>query len=622
VYDITGGTRPGNGPNLFHSFGNFSVGVNNTANFVNNTGLPTTNILGRVTGGNISNIFGTIQTTGFGNANLFLLNPAGFLFGSTAAVNVGGMVAFTTADYIRLADNARFNSHPSVASDLLLSSAPVAAFGFIGSNPAAITVQGSQLTVAGSTGISLVGGNITVKGGTLTAPSGQINLVSVGKPSHSNVGGEVANGGNFAANGFKTLGTINLIQGSTLDTSTTAGTGLAAGPVSIRAGQLVMDSSSIQAVTTTPISALSVVGGAVNVTAQHVSISNSTISTNTSGGSDFPGQSGDNAAGNVVFHADSFSATDSTITAGQPKPGGFAADGGAVTIAGFQPGTSADSVSLVNTHIFTGSGFVGRGGHINISASEIFSNQSTFITFSSDTLGGPIALTGTHHIDVINSSFNASSVFGTGGSIELRAGHSVGLSGTTLSSTSATFIGGSVSLSSPHIFINGGGVNVSTQSNSPGGTITLTADKTVTLTNTQLSANNTLPASVPLGIPSHSDGGSINISAGKSITTQNTTISAQSAAGNGGTIHLEANKIGLTDTEITTSVAGGPQTVGGSINLDANKVTLTNTQVLSTATEGHGGTVGITTHKFNSTNSVLDADSQSGSDGTVTITHH
>ena len=66
-YNITGGTRPGvNGLNLFHSFGDFTVGAGDTANFLNNTGLETSNILGRVTGGNISNIYGTIQTTDFG----------------------------------------------------------------------------------------------------------------------------------------------------------------------------------------------------------------------------------------------------------------------------------------------------------------------------------------------------------------------------------------------------------------------------------------------------------------------------------------------------------------------------------------------------------------------------
>ena len=55
-YDITGGTRPGNGPNLFHSFGEFSVATKNIANFLNETGLPTTNILSRVTGGHLEHL--------------------------------------------------------------------------------------------------------------------------------------------------------------------------------------------------------------------------------------------------------------------------------------------------------------------------------------------------------------------------------------------------------------------------------------------------------------------------------------------------------------------------------------------------------------------------------------
>src|SRR5262245_49934040 len=32
-YDITGGTRPGGGTNLFHSFGDFNVPTNSIANF-------------------------------------------------------------------------------------------------------------------------------------------------------------------------------------------------------------------------------------------------------------------------------------------------------------------------------------------------------------------------------------------------------------------------------------------------------------------------------------------------------------------------------------------------------------------------------------------------------------
>ena len=38
-YNITGGTRPGGGTNLFHSFGDFNVPNNNIANFLNDSGL-------------------------------------------------------------------------------------------------------------------------------------------------------------------------------------------------------------------------------------------------------------------------------------------------------------------------------------------------------------------------------------------------------------------------------------------------------------------------------------------------------------------------------------------------------------------------------------------------------
>src|SRR5438477_9263577 len=101
---ITGGTRPGNGPNLFHSFGQFSIAASNTANFSNNSNLATSNILARVTGGSRSDIFGTIRTTGFGAANLYFINPAGVAFGPTASLSVGGSVHVSTADYLRFDD--------------------------------------------------------------------------------------------------------------------------------------------------------------------------------------------------------------------------------------------------------------------------------------------------------------------------------------------------------------------------------------------------------------------------------------------------------------------------------------------------------------------------------------
>jgi hypothetical protein len=137
----------------------------------------------------------------------------------------------------------------------------------------------------------------------------------------------------------------------------------------------------------------------------------------------------------------------------------------------------------------------------------------------------------------------------------------------------------------------------------------------VSLTNgTVLSADN------PFGFFGSPNGGTILINGGTKFTSDHSTISAKSGLGNGGTIQIGANKVQMTDTQVTTSVTGGPQTIGGSITMDGKNTTLTNSQILSTATEGHGGTITINSKVLKQNPStVIDASSQTGTDGTVTI---
>ena len=274
-YDITGGTRPGGvtGTNLFHSFGDFNVPTNNIANFLNvgsvdlageplASGLPTSNILGSVTGGDTSNILEAIQTTNFPGANLFLINPAGFLFGPSATVNIGGTVAFTSANYLRLGEIGSPTAgifHADSSQSSVLTAAPVTAFGFLSSNAASIIVQGSTLQVAQGQTLSLIGGNhtfemmtetatgdfvpsgvtspsgVVVTGGTLLAPGGQVNLASVASA------GEVSTGDFMPTSGM-TMGNIRLSQGALLNAS-----GNAAGTVRIRGGQFELLNSSVSA---------------------------------------------------------------------------------------------------------------------------------------------------------------------------------------------------------------------------------------------------------------------------------------------------------------------------------------------------------------------------------------
>ena len=240
-FNITGGTRAG--ANLFHSFGEFGVPTNNIANFLNETALPTNNILGRVTGNNPSNIFGTIRTIDFRNANLFLMNPAGIVFGPNATLNVGGSVTFTTANYLRLTDPGIFHADSTASS--VLTSAPVAAFGFLGSSHGTIAVHGSNLSVEPGNAINLVGGDIaiapaevapdSIQPALITAQGGQINIVSV-----ASVGEILAS--SFQPTSGMALGSINLDPGTLLNVS-----GDSAGTVRIRGGQLVVDNATISA---------------------------------------------------------------------------------------------------------------------------------------------------------------------------------------------------------------------------------------------------------------------------------------------------------------------------------------------------------------------------------------
>src|SRR5215472_417346 len=404
-FNITGGTRPGGGVNLFHSFGNFNVPTNNIANFLNSgsvdlngtlllPNLPTSNILGRINGGNPSSIFGMIQTNGpggFPTANLFLMNPNGFLFGPTATINVGGMVSFTTADYLRLADGALFNAVPHAAADALLSAAPVAAFGFLGSNPGAITVQGSQLTVANGTGMSLVGGTITIQSGTpeggiaqparLVAPNGKIQLASAASPGEFDVA-TLQPLPNVNGASFTSFGSVNLAPGANINVS-------GAQTVSIRGGQFVIS------VNDAVLSTADSVGAPETIA---LSPGSSMISSNA--GPD-PGADVQLLASNVQLDGASIQSLTTGAGAGGTISITAALDGGPIS-------SPAGSVQIKGGQIQTASLGPGKVGDIQISSGSLSMTDGALI----DTLlvpnpvmpgqpgGGTIAITATDSIVV------------------------------------------------------------------------------------------------------------------------------------------------------------------------------------------------------------------------------
>ncbi|MDB9494452.1 CHAT domain-containing protein [Spirulina major CS-329] len=169
TYSIQGGTQAG--ANLFHSFEQFGLSAGEVGQFLSNPSIA--NILGRVVGGNPSVINGLLQVTA-ASTNLYLINPAGILFGPGARLDVGGDFTATTADRIGI-NGAWFNA--TGPNDYHQLTGEPTLFSFLTDQPGLILNAGT-LAVEPGQSLSLIGGEV-LNTGTLTAPGGNILITAV-----------------------------------------------------------------------------------------------------------------------------------------------------------------------------------------------------------------------------------------------------------------------------------------------------------------------------------------------------------------------------------------------------------------------------------------------------------
>ncbi len=176
--------------------------------------------------------------------------------------------------------------------------------------------------------------------------------------------------------------------------------------------------------------------------------------------------------------------------------------------------------------------------------------------------------------------------------------------------------GGSLNLSAQTVTIqNGGTLSASTSGPEPtatGGQISVLANQAVSLSaGGSMVANSTGPANA----------GNISINAGAQFLSNNGSITTQATHASGGNITIQAtDSIRLVNSELSTSVQGGPNTAGGNILIDPAVVTLQNSQVLAQAVQGQGGNINIVAGTFLADQtSVVSASSQYGLSGAVNI---
>ena len=168
---IRGGLTVDN--NLFHSFEKFNINKEQTAQFIV-FGNRIENIINRVTGDSPSEILGRISVVG-SNANFFLINPNGIMFGPNAELNIGGSFIGTTAEAIGFGDRGFFSALAPDTPELLNVKPSALLFNQIANQP--ITLRSTQLGLdSPNSSLLLVGGNVNLEGAELSVPGGRIEL--------------------------------------------------------------------------------------------------------------------------------------------------------------------------------------------------------------------------------------------------------------------------------------------------------------------------------------------------------------------------------------------------------------------------------------------------------------
>ena len=146
-----------------------------------------------------------------------------------------------------------------------------------------------------------------------------------------------------------------------------------------------------------------------------------------------------------------------------------------------------------------------------------------------------------------------------------------------------------------------------------GGNVTITAGQDIQLTN---------GASITAESFGLGNAGDILLKAGNLISlTGNSRVTTDARNASGGNITFQnANVVHLFNSEVTSSVRGGPTTAGGDIRINAGALALNSSRMNAKAVEGIGGNIRISGDAILvAPNSSIDASSEKGIDGAVDI---
>ncbi|MEM8828725.1 MAG: filamentous hemagglutinin N-terminal domain-containing protein [Cyanobacteria bacterium P01_G01_bin.19] len=556
---ITGGTVAGQ--NLFHSFQEFNINAGENVYFAD----PGVNdIFGRVSGSNPSQIFGTLGVSG-GDANLWLLNPNGIIFGEGATLDVSGSFLATTADEIKFGDR---NSFAAVAGDhenlALLTVKPDALFFNQMAQNHPITLDtGASLRVEEQQNIVLLGAQSNIEEG--------INLTNAEV---------IAPGGSISLGAVEDRGTIGIDS----DFQLSFADGVIKGDIALGQNSK-LDVSSLGA-------------GAINLEGKNITLTEeSQIVAHTLG--DFDGKSINIQADNLTI-AENGSILTSTVGTGDSSDIDIVAQE-AVTLVGRDSSVFQEYVRVIlfggdrsnnlSSSIFTFSAGDGKAGNITIRSQNTTIQNGAWILASARNQGDT-------------------------GNIDIQAGDRIALDGSgiiTGSASNSQGYGGLLSLNSNSMVIQNGGILASgTLGQGSGGDIEIDVADSLKLYNSSFSSLNTVPTGIYTNTVGDSGAaGNLTLNVGSLAVREGSQISSGSGVltnqtlipigGKGGNITINAtDQIEIAGVSNDNSFPSGivnttfSANSAGSIEINTRNLDLRGEAVISASSLGMGDSGNLT----------------------------
>jgi filamentous hemagglutinin family protein len=640
--EITGGETRGD--NLFHSFQDFSVETGNEASFLNANDIS--NIFSRVTGGDISNIDGLISANG--SANLFLINPAGIVFGEGARLDIGGSFYGSSASSI-LFEDGEFSATDLENPPLLTINAPIG-LGFrdqpgdIVNN--SVADDGNGLEVDTGKNLTLLGGNINFDGGRIFAPGGIVNLgglTTAGTVSFTEDGslsfpegetrGDVSLANSSNVSVLASGGGYIFVNARNLDLTSSsriqAGIGENLGSVDAQAGDVVINTT--ESVTLDGISAdgnsrsgiLNQVevgavgnGGALNITTPNLALTNGGAISTSTGGQGDGGTIEINATESITLDGAKSITLDEASFIGSLIVPGAVGNGGALNIT--TPNLTLTNGGQINSSTFG----QGDSGRISINATESITLDGTSVIRNAVSSGasgnGEVLNVTTSNLALANGSQINSSTGGQGdgGALNIDATESIKIDGTSADGEfrSAIFntVGidalgnaGELNITTSNLTLtNGGGIFASTEGKGDGGSINIDATESIKIDGT---SDNGIFASGLFNAVQQADavgnGGALNITTPNLTLTNGGQINASTVGqGNAGNITINATDISFDGvgsdgiaSRAVNNVEEGAVGKGGELKITTANLDLTNGGGISASTlgEGDGGSINI-----------------------------